>query len=110
MTVEQFTIATAAAREKLKKAEGVLGQTGAGTLIVGLDLGTPKVKEQWMSLPLERQRKLVQALLEVTLVPRGRKRRHPMPLRDQVIIENTCPREVTFHGTLKPILTKSPRD
>ncbi|MGW1104315.1 recombinase family protein [Streptomyces sp. NPDC002540] len=88
MTVEQFTIATAAAREKLKVAEGVLGQAGAGILVVGLDLGTPKVKEQWMSLPLERQRKLVQALLEVTLVPRGRKRRHPMPLADQVIIED----------------------
>ncbi|MEC4018259.1 recombinase family protein [Streptomyces sp. H27-D2] len=89
MTVEQFTIATAAAREKLKRAEGALGQIGVRTLIVGLDLGTPKIKEQWMPLPLERQRKLVQALLEVTLVPRGRKRRHPMPLGDQVIIDDS---------------------
>ncbi|MGW7358812.1 recombinase family protein [Streptomyces sp. NPDC054802] len=88
MTPEQFITATAAAREKLKKAEVVLTKAGTGALAVGLDLGTPKVKKQWLDLPLERQRKLVEALLEVTLVPRGRKRRNPKPLDQQVIIED----------------------
>ncbi|MFI8458390.1 recombinase family protein [Kitasatospora sp. NPDC085464] len=99
MTVEQFTTATAAAREKLKKAEKVLTRSGADALLVGLDVGTPKVEEQWKDLPLERQRKLVEALLEVTLVPRGRKRRDPMPLEQQVIIEDRRP---ALAGTTAP--------
>ncbi|MCP3817104.1 recombinase family protein [Streptomyces sp. A3M-1-3] len=88
MTDEQFITATAATREKLKKAEAVLIKAGTGALTVGLDLGTPKVKKQWLDLPLERQRKLVEALLEVTLIPRGRKRRDPTPLEEQVMIED----------------------
>ncbi|WP_328680014.1 recombinase family protein [Streptomyces sp. NBC_00322] len=91
MTDEQFITATATAREKMKKAEAVLTKAGTGALTVGLDLGTPKVKEQWLELPLERQRKLVEALLKVTLVPRGRKRREPKPLEEQVIIADRKP-------------------
>ncbi|MFE7393974.1 recombinase family protein [Streptomyces sp. NPDC057582] len=91
MTVEQFTTSTSVARGKLKEAEAVLMKAGTGNLAVGLDLGTAKVREQFPALPLERQRALVQAMLTVTLVPRGRKRRDPMPLEDQVIIEDWKP-------------------
>ncbi|KUN02047.1 hypothetical protein AQI95_28610 [Streptomyces yokosukanensis] len=88
MTVEQFTTATTAAREKLKEAELPLKKVAGGDLLIGLDLGTSRVKGQWVELPLERQRNLVEALLEVALVPRGRKRRDPMPLAEQVVIED----------------------
>jgi hypothetical protein len=58
---------------------------GAGTLLVGLDVGTGKVKEQWKALGLERKRAVIKALLSIKLRPQGRGKA-VIPPEDQVVI------------------------
>jgi len=75
ITHEQLLQGTATLRGLLEAAEGVLAHAGAGALLEGLAVGTEEVTEQWLELPLERQRGLVALLWDVEVRQAGREGR-----------------------------------
>lgn len=69
ITAAQLTEGTQKLRARLEAAEDVLARAGAGSLLDGLSVGLEEVAHQWDELPLARQRALVEAFLDVEVVP-----------------------------------------
>jgi site-specific DNA recombinase len=65
---EQLTLITGAVRPKLKAIEAQLRPAPVDLS----DLATPDIAKRWKDLPLERRRAVVDFLLDITLLPRGK--------------------------------------
>lgn len=88
MTEDQVAAGTAEAQVRLAELEAILNRTSGMALVAGLDLGTDAVKDQWLGLPLARQRAILGVLFDIELAPTGKKRGSKLatPIETQVLI------------------------
>jgi DNA invertase Pin-like site-specific DNA recombinase len=68
ITGDQLTFITSTVRPKLQAVEA---QLRPATVDLS-DLATPDIAKRWKDIPLERQRAVVDFLLDITLLPRGK--------------------------------------
>lgn len=89
----QLDAGTEEIREQLTELEQVLASAAGGGLLDGLDVGTELVADQWLALPLERQRVILDALMTIELVPTGRGRGSidRVPIGEQVRVLDKVP-------------------
>lgn len=75
LTQSQLTAATKELRARLHEVETRIGQANQGSALDGLS--GPHAAETWPTLPLDRQRAVVELLLTVSVLPRRRTGRLP---------------------------------
>lgn len=82
ITEEQFVEGNAMLQTNLTKARDLMN---SGPIMMGLDLGAEKVAQQWLQLPLNRKRALIDKFLVIEMFPHGRTRRQ-LPITDLVTV------------------------
>lgn len=88
---EQMNAGSAILTEKMRAAEAVLERSPVAAPIEDLSVGTPAVVGQVMALPLARKRRLIEAWLTVTFVPRGKGMRgQNTPISEQVLVDGVA--------------------
>lgn len=84
---QQLAAGTAELTSRMAEIDAVLSRSvPLPPSLTGLSIGSPRVVEEIMALPLERQRALVESVLEIRLVPRGKGRRQHVPIEEQVVV------------------------